>query len=289
MSEAETQPYDSPSNVDEWELPGSSEQHGAAPANTIEALMGLGVDEHYGDYKSDEYAGDDSRGVTHSQLNWGYWLALPWPESPESEPEPDDEPVQEGPIRLRGGGPTVQRYAGPAVRDPMLGSRLGKAVLGHRAISELPRRSESAQPEGEKAHRYLTTSYHSPARQQSPTTRVVEPQTLSRGGQRHVDHLLAFNAASTSRWRIQPRDPKVLRAVLETAARLAEYSAPRNTLNQEESAFRLYWQPYCRYLGISAERPDISQITWEEQQIEMSIWGGAISYIAAALAILVDA
>ena len=309
VSEASTQPYDSLSNVDDWEppalapepdlpsgasqaqgsLPGSSEQHGAAPADTIAELMGLGVDEHYGGYESDEYAGDDSRAVTHSQLNWGYWLALPWPESPESEPDSDDEPVQPvqgGFTRLYGGGPTVQQYAGPTVREPAMGKGIVKPTQCRRDVTILLCRAEGARPEGEgegTSRQWAAPVFHSPVRQKPVASRVTEPCTLSRGGQRHVDHLLAFNATSTSKWRIQPRDPEVLRSVLETAARLAEYAAPKNTLNQEESAFRLYWQPYCRYLGICAERPDISQISWEEQQIEMSIWGGAISYIAARM------
>ena len=52
-----------------------------------------------------------------------------------------------------------------------------------------------------------------------------------------------------------------LRGVLSSYLGATHLAAPKSTLDGENSAWRLYWQPYCEYLGIEPVLSDMEAMS----------------------------
>ena len=53
------------------------------------------------------------------------------------------------------------------------------------------------------------------------------------------------------------RDPSLLRNVLSSFLSATHFAAPKSTTDGEASALRLYWEPYCKDIGIDPVRSEM--------------------------------
>lgn len=105
-------------------------------------------------------------------------------------------------------------------------------------------------------------------------------QRLSAPAEIRVERMMNTALTSGKPWALRPSDPDKLREMLERTAKKRERAAPANTLAQEESAMRLYWEPWCHTeWGTPAIRPDVKQLTFDEFELECEFWAGALVWI----------
>ena len=91
----------------------------------------------------------------------------------------------------------------------------------------------------------------------SSSTATATPQLPLQANLR-LEHLLATAAAAPHSAGLSQHDPNRLRDVLSNFLHVAAAGANKNTVAGERSALKLYWEPYCDWLGIDPVRSNMA-------------------------------
>ena len=94
-----------------------------------------------------------------------------------------------------------------------------------------------------------------------PSAAPHERELPTRPLRARLDHLLAVTASVSSTNALGNVHLGRLRGVLSSYLGATHLAAPKSTLDGENSAWRLYWQPYCEYLGIEPVLSDMEAMS----------------------------